>query len=95
MSKFKKYLEVLSEAEAKTYTVKWDRNGKERSTSGTIEELIEYFEYTLETGQSYEHEKGNKKINLKPKTIGDLIKNLNNAINNSANNGYAGYSYYT
>jgi hypothetical protein len=60
---------------------------------GTVAELTEMFSYTLECGRSYEHEKGNKKINTKPKTINSLINNLNNAINNSAANGYSNTSY--
>ncbi len=59
----------------------------------TIKEAIDYFEYTLECGQSWQHERGNKKINRNPKTITSLISNLNNAVNNSAANGYAGKSY--
>ena len=59
----------------------------------TIEQAQEYYKYTLEKGASWEHEKGNKKINLKPKTIKSLITNLNNAGNNAAANGYAGETY--
>ena len=59
----------------------------------TIEQAQEYYKYTLEKGASWEHEKGNKKINLKPKTIKSLITNLNNAVNNAAANGYAGETY--
>lgn len=60
---------------------------------GTLEELIQYYKYTLETGQSYEHEKGNKKINTNPKNIESLVKNLYNASNNAAANGYSGCFY--
>ncbi len=45
----------------------------------TIEEAVEYYRYTLECGYSWQHEKGNKKINLHPKTIKSLISNLDNA----------------
>lgn len=62
--------------------------------TGTLEELIKMFSYTLECGQSWEREKGNKKINCQPKSIKSLISNLNNAVNNSASNGYAGIHYY-
>lgn len=92
MSKFEQYLNEMKAD--KTFTIKWDRRGEERSTSGTLEELLDYFSYTLETGKSYENEKGNKKINLNPKTIDSLVNQLNNAINNSAANGDPGYSYY-
>lgn len=60
---------------------------------GTLEELIKYFSYTLECGKSYEHEKGNKKINLNPKNIKSLISNVQNAKDNSAANGYSGFHY--
>lgn len=59
----------------------------------TIEEAVDYYGYTLECGQSWQHEKGNKKINRKPTTIKSLISNLNNASNNSARNGCG--DYYT
>lgn len=57
----------------------------------TLEEAVEYYGYTLECGYSWQHEKGNKKINVHPKTIGSLITNLNNASNNSANTGCGDY----
>ena len=63
------------------------------STTGTIQELVKYYGYTLECGESWQHEAGNSKINVKPKGIKTLIKNLNNAVNNSAANGYAGKHY--
>ena len=59
----------------------------------TLTEAIEYFSYTLKTGAAFAHEKGNKKINCHPKGIKALITNLNNAVNNSAANGYAGKTY--
>jgi hypothetical protein len=62
-------------------------------SEGTLAELIKYHSYTLEVGASWQHEKGNKKIDRNPKTINSLIKNLNNAVNNSAANGYAGKDY--
>ncbi len=62
--------------------------------TGTLEELINgTFGYTLDCGVSYQYEKGNKKINRNPKTIKSLISNLNNAVNNSAANGYSGTTY--
>lgn len=60
----------------------------------TVEEAVDYYGYTLEKGESWQHEKGNKKINRNPKTIASLLTNLNNAVNNAAANGYAG-EYYT
>lgn len=64
-----------------------------RTQVGTLDELVKCYSYTLEKGASWQHEKGNKKINRAPKTIASLITNLNNAVNNAAGNGYAGESY--
>lgn len=78
----------------KQYTVIiHDRNRADRETTGTVEELTSYFSYTLEKGASWQYEKGNKKIDRHPKTIASLIKNLNNAENNAALNGYSGRWY--
>ena len=94
--------EVITELKKdpnKKYKIKIERSGTfgnsypERFTEGTLAELINYFHYTLEVGKSWEREKGNKKINMNPKTIQDLIKNVENAKDNSASNGYGGYSY--
>lgn len=64
-----------------------------RYQEGTLSELIEAYSYTLDVGESWQHEKGNKKINTKPKTIASLVENLNRATNNSAANGYSGKHY--
>lgn len=60
---------------------------------GTLEELVRCFSYTLEVGQSWQHEKGNHKINCNPKSIETLVKNLGWAKDNAAANGYSGYSF--
>lgn len=78
---------------AKIYTVQKNRRGVNSNTEGTLTELIAYFRYTLECGQSWEHEKGNKKINRTPTSGKSLVTNLNNAVNNSAANGYAGVDF--
>ena len=70
-----------------------DRDGREYVQTGTLADLIKAYSYTLETGKSYEHEKGNKKINTSPKTLDQLIRNLQAAVNNAAANGYAGVSF--
>lgn len=81
-------------AAPKTFTiVKTKDRGSKYETTGTLAELIEAHSYTLECGASYSHEKGNVKINRSPSGIAALIKNLNNAVNNSAANGYAGVTY--
>ena len=61
---------------------------------GTLKYLIGYHSYTLECGASWQHERGNKKVNCNPKTAAGLVKSLNIATNNSAANGYSG-TYYT
>ncbi len=76
------------------YTIVVNRRGNEKEVTGTIPELIEYFGYTLEVGQSWQHEKGNKPINRNPETIEELVKNLNNAKKNAAANGHSD-TYYT
>lgn len=70
-----------------------DRTGSFRTYTGTLTEIITKCSYTLECGASWYHERGNKKINLNPTTIGSLVNNLNNAINNSAANGYSGVAF--
>lgn len=76
------------------YSITSERNGRERSKSGTLAELIEYYGYTLETGKSYEHARGNRKINLNPKNIESLVQNLNNAKSNAAANGQSNERFY-
>lgn len=63
------------------------------SSVGTVAELVQAYGYTLEVGQSWQHEQGNKKINRNPKSIAVLLKNLYNAKNNSAGNGWSGSSF--
>lgn len=59
----------------KTYTISKIHNGNVHQTSGTLEELIEYFGYTLECGHSWNH-----KLQLKPKTIKSLVSTLNKCV---------------
>lgn len=75
---------------------RYGRGGRPNSyhySEGTLAELIKYHSYTLEVGQLWEREKGNKKINRNPKSIATLVTNLNNAVNNSTADGYSGKSY--
>jgi len=69
------------------------RTGRTYTQEGTLEQLIKCYGYTLECGASYQREKGNAKINRQPKTIKSLVTNLNNAVNNSAANGYSSQYY--
>ena len=78
---------------AKTFKIQKTRRGNTSTIEGTISELVQHHKYTLDCGKSWEHEKGNSKINTEPKTIKSLVKNLNNADNNSAQNG-CGMNYY-
>jgi len=77
----------------KIFKIESTRRGKTSEIVGTIAELIQAFSYTLECGKSYEWEKGNKKINIAPKGIKSLVKNIDNAANNSAANGWSDTSY--
>jgi len=72
---------------AKEFTIIKERRGKETEITGTLEYLINYFSYTLEVGESWQHEKGNSKINTNPKSGKSLVDNLNKAKRNSAANG--------
>ncbi len=82
---------------AKVYKVEATRytRGEARTYSqvGTLVELVKAYSYSLEVGASWQHEQGNKKINQNPKSIKVLVKNLYNAKNNAAANGYSGYTY--
>jgi len=80
---------------AKTYTIFRInlRSNSKSEITGTIQELVKSFSYTLECGASYQHEKGNKKINTNPKTFKSLLTNINNAVNNSAANGCSNIYY--
>lgn len=86
---------VKDDVMSKVYTIKRTQDRRITPTffTGTVPELVAKFAYTLEVGQSWEHEKGNSKINHTPKTIASLINNINNAVNNAAANGYAGVHY--
>ena len=61
--------------------------------TGTLEELVKSYSYTLEVGASWASEPGNYKINRNPKSVKTLVNNLNKAVNNSAANGYAGQHF--
>jgi len=86
---------MFKEGNDTVYTIIKKDWSKKRNTefSGTLSELIQKFSYTLETGKSWQNEKGNKKINTAPKNIKSFITNLNNAVNNSALNGSSNISY--
>mgnify|MGYP003431342046 CR=1 FL=1 len=59
----------------KTYTIRTSKCGRSSDrvseTQGTLEELIQYYSYTLEIGNSW-----NRKISRNPKTIKSFVSNL-------------------
>jgi len=73
----------------KTFTIektKYGMSGTRTYTqTGTIAELVQAYSYTLEVGQSWAHEAGNKKVNMNPKSIKTLVKALNTAGDNTGN----------
>ena len=56
----------------------------------TLAEAVDYYRYTLSSGNSNQHERGNKKVNTSPNTIQRLTAALNNAEYNCS----AGDQYY-
>lgn len=69
----------------KEYTVIISRNGKDRAETGTLEELKQYFKYTLECGKSWENDAGCRKVNDNPKSGKALVNSLNNSAYNTQN----------
>jgi len=55
----------------KIYKIRQIRKKREKIIEGTLQELIDYFGYTLEIGNSW-----NNKINMNPKTIKTFMSNL-------------------
>jgi hypothetical protein len=78
---------------SKRITIEITRRDRTSKVEGTIEYLVNYFGYTLESGASYQNEKGNSKVNTNPKSAKSLVSNLNTATNNCAANGYSTTSY--
>lgn len=76
-----------------TYSPPFSGKCREKILTGTLEELTEWFSYSLEVGASHQNEQGCKKINRHPGTIKSLLTNVENAKNNSSIFGYSGYSY--
>jgi hypothetical protein len=58
-----------------TFTIIKTRRGNETETTDTLENLIKYFGYTLECGNSC-----NPKINRNPKTAKGLVSALNKSV---------------
>ena len=74
---------------AKQFKIRKVRYGmsgtREYFQEGTLEELKDYYSYTLEVGQSYQHEDGAKKVNMNPKSIKTFINALSVAADNTRN----------
>ena len=70
----------------KVYTVKTSTYGRGRTRTteytGTLEELIAIYKYTLESGHSY-----NPKINTNPKTIKGFINALTKSLDETTTGG--------
>ena len=70
----------------KVYTVKTSTYGRGRTRTtektGTLEELIAYYRYTLESGNSY-----NPKINTNPKTIRGFVSALEKSLEETSSCG--------
>ena len=62
-------------AAPKIFTVNVNRRGNDRFVSGTLAQLIQYYSYTLECGNSW-----NRKISREPKTIKSFEKNYNMSV---------------
>ena len=77
----------------KIYKIEKTKRDRTYNQVGTLEQLVNAYGYTLEVGESYQHEQGNRKINRNPKSIKTLVSNLYNASNNGAANGYSGEYY--
>lgn len=58
----------------KIFTVVKTRRGVAREVKGTVPELVDYFRYTLESGNSYD-----SRVSMNPKTVKSLVSNLNRA----------------
>lgn len=87
--------DIMASSKSKLCFLLEDRSGYVSSRKptiwiGTIDYLVQAFSYTLEVGESWQHERGNHKINRNPKNIGSLVKNLQWAKDNAARNGYSG-----
>lgn len=65
---------------SKTYVVNIHHHGAARQASGTLQELVEYFGYTLERGHSW-----NRKLARYPKTAKSLVSTLNKCISETCN----------
>lgn len=59
----------------KTHTIIKTRRGEKKAVIGTLPELVKYFGYTLQVGNSW-----NPRISRRPKTAAALIQALNASV---------------
>ena len=79
-----------------THTIIKSRDGhNDIEQTGTLQELVERYRYTLEKGRAYQNERGNSRINMNPDTVEELVEALNAAVNNAAANGCSETSFRT
>lgn len=81
-------------AQKKIYTIICQHRGRETEYTGTVEELVKVFSYTLECGHSWERERGCKKVNPNPTTIKGLLRALDNSVYNTQGSCFNPDSYY-
>jgi len=74
---------------SKVYKIAKEHSGRVHEATGTLEQLIEYFGYTLKCGNSW-----NKKIKTNPTTINSLISNLNKSVNETQRGSWNPDYYY-
>lgn len=70
---------------AKRYIItrsSFHKGTEHKSHPMTLSEAVEYYSATLASGKALEHERGNRKVNLKPTTIKALLTSLANSSHN-------------
>lgn len=80
--------EVMKMSKTYTVTKTRGRNSVESNYTGTVEELVATFSYTLECGNSW-----NPKINRNPKTVKALVTALNKSVQETQGACYSQDSY--
>jgi hypothetical protein len=91
----KKFRELLEGKKTSLGCIIAHKQSRSTKWVGTVEDLTDAFSYTLKVGAAYASEKGNKKINVKPKTVKALVKELEKSQYNSGNSGYYEYGTVT
>ena len=66
---------VKAKSSKKTYTIIRTHHGRKSEHTGTVQELTEYFRYTLECGNGW-----NQRIPLNPRTAKSLLSALRKCV---------------